>query len=127
MKSLDTRRALELFKEIEVPWPRVVLSHQCRMKLCAEEKKDQIKNPSRWLISAVSRETSGVYPEQPRARALTMPAVYAPPARAMHGPAGAAMSSADTKIHRRASWLNTNVFPDRPIDEEADRKGKNKC
>lgn len=100
MKSLDTRRALELFKEIE-------------------EKKDQIKNPSRWLISAVSRETSGVYPEQPRARALTMPAVYAPPARAMHGPAGAAMSSADTKIHRRASWLNTNVFPDRPIDEEA--------
>ncbi|CAE7504085.1 FTSH10 [Symbiodinium sp. CCMP2592] len=102
MKSLETRRALELFKEIE-------------------EKKDQIKNPSRWLISAVSREASGgPYPEQTRARALPMPAVYAPPARAMHGPAGAGMSSADdTKIHRRASWLNGNVFPDRPIDEEA--------
>ena len=113
-----------------MPCPVRVLSFHANvvmLKLCAEEKQDQIKNPSRWLISAVSRETSGPYPEQTRARALPMPAVYAPPARAMHGPAGAGMSSADdTKIHRRASWLNGNVFPDRPIDE-ADGRAKPTC
>ncbi|CAE7775065.1 FTSH10 [Symbiodinium pilosum] len=97
MKRLDTRRALEMFKELE-------------------EKQDQIKNPSRYLISAAMRETGGAS-TQPALMALPAP-VSAPAGRAMHAPYAAANVD-ESKIHRRATWLNANVFPDRPIDEEA--------
>ena len=89
----------------------------------AKEKKDQVQNPSGYLKlgcpfyfsafaiiclfspatffhlrkAAVKREASG-----PPA-ALSLPA---------SGPD-------ESKIHRRATWLNANVFADRPIDEEA--------
>lgn len=42
------------------------------------------------------------------------PMVMAPMARSM------AFTSADPqKVQKRATWLNANVFPDRPIDQEA--------
>ncbi|CAK9081209.1 unnamed protein product [Durusdinium trenchii] len=59
-----------------------------------EEKKDQVQNPSGYLKAAIKRET--------------------PPAASFQGNA-----HDEGKVHRRASWLNANVFPDRPIDEEA--------
>lgn len=58
-----------------------------------EEKKDQVQNPSGYLKAAIKRET--------------------PPAASFQGNA-----HDEGKVHRRASWLNANVFPDRPIDEE---------
>lgn len=72
-----------------------------------EERKDQVQNPSGYLKAAVKREPS-------MARA---PMVMAPMARAM---AVTAFPATDPqKVQKRATWLNANVFPDRPIDQEA--------
>lgn len=69
-----------------------------------EERKDQVQNPSGYLKAAVKRE-----PTMARA-----PMVMAPMARSM------AFTAADPqKVQKRATWLNANVFPDRPIDQEA--------
>ncbi|CAE7606202.1 FTSH10 [Symbiodinium natans] len=100
LMGLGTRRALELFKDIE-------------------EKQDQIKNPSGYLISAASRETAGAHPGPAM---MALPAITMPVMRSTPAPVAAmAMSSSadEAKIWRRASWLNANVFPDRPIDDEA--------
>mmetsp|Transcript_51979 Transcript_51979/g.116619 ORF Transcript_51979/g.116619 Transcript_51979/m.116619 type:complete len:650 (+) Transcript_51979:3-1952(+) len=96
MLSLGTRRALELFKDVE-------------------EKADQIKNPSRYLIGAAARENPMAQPAQ-----HMMPPVLAPAPQGNFAP-GRSPSGVpeDQKIQRRAGWLNTNVFPDRPIDDEA--------
>eukprot|EP00434_Breviolum_minutum_P019065 symbB.v1.2.016807.t1/scaffold1292.1/size223628/5 len=58
-----------------------------------EEKKEQVRNPTGYLKTAASRESAGTTYQ--------------------------ATSGDDEKIHRRATWLNSNVFPDRPIDNEA--------
>ena len=93
-----------------------VLWHAKSRLQVSQEKQDQIKNPSRYLISAAMRETGGAS-TQPALMALPAP-VSAPAGRAMHAPYAAANVD-ESKIHRRATWLNANVFPDRPIDEEA--------
>lgn len=90
MKTLDSGRAMELFKEVE-------------------EKSGQVKNPSGYLKSAVAREGSGMpqnLPASPRVGTVTR----------LSGPAS---PEEQTKIHRRVTWMNANVFPDRKIDDEA--------
>jgi len=90
MKTLDSARAMELFKEIE-------------------EKSGQVKNPSSYLKTAVAREGSGM-PQN-----LTAASRVGTVAR-LSGPAS---PEEQTKIHRRVTWMNANVFPDRKIDDEA--------
>lgn len=73
----------------------------------AEEKAGELHNPTAWLGSAARKELQG---SGAPARVMGPPVVYFPP-----------VEDADfSKIHRRVTWLNFNVFPDRPpIDEEA--------
>eukprot|EP00435_Cladocopium_sp_Y103_P075108 s194_g54.t1 len=69
-----------------------------------EEKKDQVQNPSGYLKAAVKRE-----PHMARG-----PMVMAPMAQRTM-----AFAADPQKVQKRATWLNANVFPDRPIDQEA--------
>lgn len=91
MISLGIGRAFELFKEIEA-------------------KADQMKSPSGYLKKAASREGSG------GGGGMAAPAVAAAPVGGFAAPAS---SNDERTIHRRATWLNSNVFPDRPIDQDA--------
>lgn len=79
LKALGAARAMELFKDIE-------------------EKKEQVRNPSGYLKTAVAREPTG-----PPSPMRSQPAALGP----------------EEKIYRRGSWLNAKVFADRPIDDEA--------
>ncbi|CAJ1441187.1 unnamed protein product [Effrenium voratum] len=76
------------------------------MELCkdVEEKQQQVRNPSGYLKMAVARESGNGAPK----------AVFQA-AHQSNVPAG----EEDSKIHRRITWLNANVFPDRQIDDEA--------
>ncbi|CAE8669567.1 unnamed protein product, partial [Polarella glacialis] len=102
MMSLGCARALELFKEIEA-------------------KKDDLRNPSGYLIKAARNEGAAVGHQQMPPQQVQ----YAPPAQ--HYPQefhakgmGKGLSEQEsTTIHKRATWLTSNVFPDRPINEEA--------
>eukprot|EP00930_Biecheleria_cincta_P031078 TRINITY_DN2155_c0_g1_i1.p1 TRINITY_DN2155_c0_g1~~TRINITY_DN2155_c0_g1_i1.p1 ORF type:complete len:806 (-),score=183.07 TRINITY_DN2155_c0_g1_i1:98-2284(-) len=91
MVGLGVGRAFELFKEIE-------------------SKADQLKNPSGYLKKAASREGSGNGGGGGGAAAAAHGGGFAYPA---------AGSNDERTIHRRATWLNSNVFPDRPIDQDA--------
>ena len=90
MKGLGGARAMELFKEVE-------------------EKFEQIRNPSSYLKTAAARENPSV-----QGRGMPQTALALAPFPSRRPDADPA-----TKIHRRASWLNANVFPDRQIDPEA--------
>jgi len=68
-----------------------------------EEKQQQVKSPSGYLKAAVARETDGGS------------FVAAPPAKVQSVQSG----TDETKIHKRVNWLNSNVFSDRIIDDEA--------
>eukprot|EP00933_Yihiella_yeosuensis_P028586 TRINITY_DN22436_c0_g1_i1.p1 TRINITY_DN22436_c0_g1~~TRINITY_DN22436_c0_g1_i1.p1 ORF type:complete len:650 (+),score=184.54 TRINITY_DN22436_c0_g1_i1:72-2021(+) len=87
---LGVGRALELLKDVEA-------------------KSADINNPSSWLKAAVSREAGGA--------AHQAPAVVE--SRKGGGRANNNASGEERKIHQRANWLSANVFPDRPIDDEA--------
>jgi len=79
--TLGIPRAMELFKEME-------------------QKADEIRNPSSYLKTAVSRE--GLQPQpQPQPQSQ------------------AAWSADSDKVSKRAYWLSKNVFIDRPISDEA--------
>jgi len=89
-------RALELFKEIE-------------------EKADTLRNPSGYLKAAAQREGyqgGGGAGYQGGGGA-------APPAMSRVGNHAAMSEDERSTIHRRATWLNKNVFQDRPIDGDA--------
>jgi len=96
MVALGVHRALELFKEIE-------------------EKKEQMRNPSGYLKTAAKREVSfNVAPVT----------AYSAPQQVMSykvaGGNGAQGSDEEqSKIHRRITWLNGNVFQDQKINDEA--------
>ena len=81
---------MELFKEVE-------------------EKFEQIRNPSSYLKTAAARENPSS-----QGRGMPLTALALAPFTQRRADADPA-----TKIHRRASWLNANVFPDRHIDPEA--------
>jgi len=94
MMGLGVGRALELFKEIE-----------------EKAKAAQLKNPSGYLKKAAERE--GLSP--PSLAGAGQLGIYAQPAYAQ--PALSEQES--STIHRRATWLNANVFSDRQIDQDA--------
>ena len=72
----------------------------------AEEKAENIANPSGYLKAG--GWLKGYYGDE---AAVTRQPV---------GRLGAEVAGeADGKVQRRARWLNTNVFPERKIDEEA--------
>eukprot|EP00913_Durusdinium_trenchii_P001659 g1536.t1 len=106
VKRLGVSRGFELLKDGEQQlrsgggpvWLRSGLED-------AEEKSGKITNPSGYLKAAVLRE------------GVVAPSLMAPIAPVQAEGKGNAHD--EGKVHRRASWLNANVFPDRPIDEEA--------
>ena len=70
--------------------------------------------------STPSPRKAAVKREPSMARA---PTVMAPMARALGAMGAMAFPAADPqKVQKRANWLNANVFPDRPIDQEAGSK-----
>jgi len=97
MVGMGTPRAMELFKEME-------------------EKGVEIKKPSMYLKSAARREGFGppAAPSEGKGRG----------GRKGGGDAGGKGKGKGggnqlDKVSKRAQWLNDNVFPDRPIDDEA--------
>lgn len=66
-----------------------------------EEKADSIKNPSSYLKKAARREGFGPPLEEVKARSK-----------------GKESNSDTDKVQRRATWLNSNVFVDNPIDDD---------
>lgn len=67
-----------------------------------ETEAGKIRSPSGYLKTAAKRE------------GLTGPAAPAMPAMPAMD-----WQAAQTKVHKRATWLNANVFSDRPIDDDA--------
>lgn len=78
--GISVPRAMELFKELE-------------------EKGDQVRNPSGYLVTAANREN-------------VVPVAY-------NGASKGSSKGHEGKIETRAAWLNANVFLDNPIDDDA--------
>merc|ERR1712066_13442 len=66
-----------------------------------EEKADSVRNPSSWLKNAAAREGFG------------------PPEGKVAASSGHFRGHDADKVRRRGTWLNSNVFIDNPIDEDA--------
>jgi len=100
MIGMGAHRAMELFKEVE-------------------EKADSIRNPSSWLKSAAAREGFAPPEAPPPPLSGGHGHGHFRGGGGGHGKGSHGGGQGGEKVRRRGSWLNSNVFGDNPIDDDA--------